>query len=198
MHDGDPAEIKIDTFNFTKYGCCGPVINVSQDAACATRHRASGADKQVSQSTLKRPSARSCFSPRAFHLINQHADRRRLRTAPGMAVTVEINRTAPRHRVPAIAIAALQAGELARAMTTVSLSLVSCCGTLRFQFGFQLGFHINGVQLNCIDTVTIKHCNSKRRFRGQTISRVTKSAHERDRRGRVYKRFANLVLFDRA
>src|SRR5262249_33635260 len=38
VHDGDPAEVKIDTFNFTKYGLLhGNVIGVSRDAIIRDR-----------------------------------------------------------------------------------------------------------------------------------------------------------------
>src|SRR5262249_24792082 len=54
VHDGDPAEIKIDTFNFTKYGLLhGHVIGVSQDAIVRDRPSAPTAttvDRQTGQS----------------------------------------------------------------------------------------------------------------------------------------------------
>src|SRR5262245_33924758 len=51
VHDGDPAEIKIDTFNFTKYGLLhGKVISVSQDAIVRDRASApAAADRQTGQ-----------------------------------------------------------------------------------------------------------------------------------------------------
>ena len=95
VHDGDPAEIKIDTFNFTKYGLLhGKVLGVSQDAILR--------DKPAGQSTSDRQAgqtARTSEPPGQELLYAVHVsldktkmqiDDRRVDLSPGMAVTVEI------------------------------------------------------------------------------------------------------------
>src|SRR3981189_2819138 len=51
VHDGDPAEIKIDTFNFTKYGLLrGEVLGVSQDSIMRDKSPGQGgSDRQAGQ-----------------------------------------------------------------------------------------------------------------------------------------------------
>jgi hemolysin D len=95
VHDGDDAEIKIDTFNFTRYGLLhGKVITVSQDAVMR--------DKPASQNTNDRQSSQTARSsePPGQELLyaarvsldktSMKIDDRMVELAPGMAVTVEI------------------------------------------------------------------------------------------------------------
>lgn len=95
VHDGDDAEIKIDTFNFTRYGLLrGKIITVSQDAVMR--------DKPTSQSNNDRPSGQTARSsePPGQELLyaarvsldetRMQIDERMVDLAPGMAVTVEI------------------------------------------------------------------------------------------------------------
>lgn len=95
VHDGDPAEIKIDTFNFTKYGLIhGKVVSVSQDAIIR--------EKPPSQANADRPSgqgARSSEPPGqemiyaarvSLEKTRMQIDDRMVDLSPGMAVTVEI------------------------------------------------------------------------------------------------------------
>ncbi len=102
VHAGQEAEVKIDTFNFTRYGLLhGKVQSVSQDAI--TAREAVGQIRRTSSTPATRATAasrkgRSWSIPRAFR-----SNRRRCRSTtgwstltPGMAVTVEI-KTGSRH-----------------------------------------------------------------------------------------------------
>ena len=80
IHEGDPAEIKIDTFNFTKYGLLhGKVISVSQDAVirdrapakamrkpARARAPASRPDRNCSMRRASRSTGRRCRSTTAW------------------------------------------------------------------------------------------------------------------------------------
>jgi hemolysin D len=94
VHAGQQAEIKVDTFSFTRYGLLhGEVINVSQDAI--TR------DKPQDKSNDKTPGAETTSSEPKGQEMNYAArvsldrtqmqvDERLVNLSPGMAVTVEI------------------------------------------------------------------------------------------------------------
>ena len=94
VHAGELAEIKIDTFNFTRYGLLhGEVLNVSQDAISR--------DKPQDKSNDKVPGAETSTSePKGQELLyaarvsldrNQmQVDDKLVNLSPGMAVTVEI------------------------------------------------------------------------------------------------------------
>jgi hemolysin D len=95
VHDGDTVEIKIDTFNFTKYGLLhGKVLNVSQDALVREKPAAqSNAEKQSGQSTRSsEPSGQELLYAARVSLdrTSMQIDERLVNLAPGMAVTVEI------------------------------------------------------------------------------------------------------------
>ena len=88
------AEIKVDTFNFTKYGLLhGEVLSVSQDAIVR--------DKAVDKASEKAPGADSTSSEPKGQELNFAArvsldrsqmqiDDKLINLTPGMAVTVEI------------------------------------------------------------------------------------------------------------
>ena len=94
VRPGEPAEIKIDTFNFTRYGLLhGEVLNVSQDAISR--------DKPQDKSNDKVPGAETSTSePKGQELLyaaRVSLDRNQMQVedklvnlSPGMAVTVEI------------------------------------------------------------------------------------------------------------
>ena len=97
VHEGDPAEIKIDTFNFTRYGLLhGNVLSVSSDAIIRDKAQAPGSDKaKDSNSTLNRSSEPQgqelVYSARiSLDRTQMQIDERLVNLAPGMAVTVEI------------------------------------------------------------------------------------------------------------
>jgi hemolysin D len=94
IHPKQQAEIKVDTFNFTKYGLLrGEVLSVSQDAIVR--------DKAVDRASEKSPGADSTssepkgqdlsFSARiSLDRSQMQIDDRLINLTPGMAVTVEI------------------------------------------------------------------------------------------------------------
>ena len=94
VHAGQEAEIKVDTFSFTRYGLLhGEVLNVSQDAI--TR------EKPQDKSNEKAPGAETTTSEPKGQELNYAArvslDRTQMQVedklvnlSPGMAVTVEI------------------------------------------------------------------------------------------------------------
>jgi hemolysin D len=97
VHDGDEAEIKIDTFNFTRYGLLhGRVLNVSGDAIIRDKPAGQGGgDKAKDNNSMSRSS-----EPQGQELVyaarvsldrtQMQIDDRLVNLAPGMAVTVEI------------------------------------------------------------------------------------------------------------
>ena len=94
VHAGQKAEVKVDTFSFTRYGLLhGEVINVSQDAI--TR------DKPQDKSNDNTPGAETASSEPKGQEMNYAArvslertqmqvDEKLVNLSPGMAVTVEI------------------------------------------------------------------------------------------------------------
>jgi hemolysin D len=94
VHPDQQAEIKIDTFNFTKYGLLrGTVLSISQDAIVR--------DKPVDRTSEKSPGADATSSEPKGQELNFAArisldrnqmliDDRMINLTPGMAVTVEI------------------------------------------------------------------------------------------------------------
>jgi hemolysin D len=94
VHAGQAAEVKVDTFSFTRYGLLhGEVINISQDAI--TR------DKPQDKSNDKTPGSETASSEPKGQEMNYAArvsldrtkmqvDHKLVNLSPGMAVTVEI------------------------------------------------------------------------------------------------------------
>ncbi len=98
VHPGQEAQIKVDTFNFTKYGLIrGQVQNVSQDAILRGKQ---------DQSTTKQSDESDSSEPKGQELVyaarvspdetQMQIDDRLVSLIPGMAVTVEI-KTGSRH-----------------------------------------------------------------------------------------------------
>jgi hemolysin D len=94
VHAGQQAEIKVDTFNFTRYGLLhGEVLSVSQDAVIRDRQqdrtgdRTLGAPNQTSE-----PKGQELnYSARiSLDRTEMQIDDRLVNLSPGMAVTVEI------------------------------------------------------------------------------------------------------------
>jgi hemolysin D len=103
VHPGQPADIKVDTFSYTRYGFLyGEVENVSADAVTPDKRdeepnaRPTGLDKDAaaaSDTGAKEPvyAARVSLDKTAMVV-----DDRTVNLTPGMAVTVEI-KTGSRH-----------------------------------------------------------------------------------------------------
>jgi hemolysin D len=94
VHSGQQAEIKVDTFNFTRYGLLhGEVLSVSQDAVIRDRlqdrfgDRAPGTANETSE-----PKGQELnYSARiSLERTQMQIDDRLVNLSPGMAVTVEI------------------------------------------------------------------------------------------------------------
>src|ERR1700751_1048411 len=94
VHAGQEAEIKVDTFNFTRYGLLhGKVLSVSQDAVIRDRpqdrssERAAGSTNETSE-----PKGQELnYSARiSLDRTRMRIDDRMVNLSPGMAVTVEI------------------------------------------------------------------------------------------------------------
>jgi len=97
---GEPAEIKVDTFNFTRYGLLhGQVTNVSEDAEVRERPLAgsaagAGAGTSSSARGADSPQAQGQDLVYAAHVsldrTAMEIDGKAVKLEPGMAVTVEI------------------------------------------------------------------------------------------------------------
>ena len=94
VHAGQQAEIKVDTFNFTRYGLLhGEVLSVSQDAIVRDRPQDRTGDRG-------RGAANDSSEPRGQELdysarislpqSQMQIDDRLVGLSPGMAVTVEV------------------------------------------------------------------------------------------------------------
>jgi hemolysin D len=95
VHDGDKTEIKVDTFNFTRYGLLqGKVITVSQDAMMRDKPTGqNNADRQSGQTarTSEPPGQELLYATRvSLGQTSMKIDDRMVELTPGMAVTVEI------------------------------------------------------------------------------------------------------------
>jgi hemolysin D len=95
IHAGQDAEIKIDTFNFSRYGLLhGKVLSVSPDAITHDKpQNKSGNDKnQGAEDTTSEPSGQELLYAARVSLDSKQmqVDERLVNLSPGMAVTVEI------------------------------------------------------------------------------------------------------------
>lgn len=92
VHAGQPAEIKVDTFTFTKYGLLhGSVLSLSQDAI--VRDKQQGADKgSASSEPSSEPKGQELnYAARvSLDRTEMQVDDGVVNLSPGMAVTVEI------------------------------------------------------------------------------------------------------------
>ena len=94
VHPGQGAEIKIDTFSFTRYGLLrGEVLSVSQDAIIRDQPQDRSADRRPgSQNDSSEPKGQELnYSARvSLDRTKMRIDDRMVDLSPGMAVTVEI------------------------------------------------------------------------------------------------------------
>src|SRR6266487_4153022 len=94
VQPGQDAEIKIDTFNFTRYGLLhGQVLSVSQDALIRERQQDRSNDRALgTQNETSEPKGQELnFSARiSLDRTKMQIDGRMVNLSPGMAVTVEI------------------------------------------------------------------------------------------------------------
>jgi hemolysin D len=91
---GQEAEIKVDTFNFTRYGLLhGEVLSVSQDAVVRDRQPDRPGDRPLgAQNETSEPKGQELnYSARiSLDRAQMQVDDRMVNLSPGMAVTVEI------------------------------------------------------------------------------------------------------------
>jgi hemolysin D len=94
VRPGQEAEIKIDTFNFTRYGLLqGQVLSVSQDAIIRDRQRDRPEDRgQGAPNETSEPKGQELnYSARiSLGRTQMQIDEQMVNLSPGMAVTVEI------------------------------------------------------------------------------------------------------------
>ena len=94
VHAGQPAEIKVDTFNVTKYGLLhGKVLGVSQDAITRDKPQDRSRDRSLgAASDTSEPQGQEMTYAARISLdrTRMQVEDRLVDLAPGMAVTVEI------------------------------------------------------------------------------------------------------------
>jgi hemolysin D len=93
VHAGQSAEIKVDTFNFTRYGLIhGQVLNVSSDAIPREQPQDKARERQSGDASSEPKGQELVYAARiSLDRTEMQVDERRVPLAPGMAVTVEIN-----------------------------------------------------------------------------------------------------------
>lgn len=93
VHPGQAAEVKVDTFNFTRYGLLhGEVLSISQDAIIRERKQERDDRGQGTQTDSSEPRGQELtYSARiSLDRTQMQIDDRLVNLSPGMAVTVEI------------------------------------------------------------------------------------------------------------
>jgi hemolysin D len=94
VHPGQDVEIKIDTFNFTRYGLLhGKVVGVSQDAITRDKPPDKSNDKaQGAETSTSEPKGQELSYAARISLdrTQMQVEERFVNLSPGMAVTVEI------------------------------------------------------------------------------------------------------------
>jgi hemolysin D len=100
VHAGQKAEIKVDTFNFTRYGLLhGEVLSVSSDAITRDRQQSAPNDRTAGATTsTSEPKGQELeYAARvSLDRTDMQVDEKLVKLAPGMAVTVEIKTGARR------------------------------------------------------------------------------------------------------
>jgi hemolysin D len=93
VEPGQDAEIKVDTFNFTRYGLLhGKVLTVSHDAVVREKNRPATERMSGADSTSSEPRGQELNFPARISLdrTSMTIDNKSINLTPGMAVTVEI------------------------------------------------------------------------------------------------------------
>jgi hemolysin D len=94
VHAGQQAEIKVDTFPFTRYGLLhGAVVSVSQDAIVHDKSQDKTGDKvQGAETSTSEPKGQELVYAARISLdrAQMQIDDNLVNLSPGMAVTVEI------------------------------------------------------------------------------------------------------------
>jgi len=94
VHVGDDVEVKIDTFNFTRYGLIhGKVLSISQDAITRDKPQYKSIDPTPgSATTSSEPKGQELVYAARISLdrTQMQVEENRVNLSPGMAVTAEI------------------------------------------------------------------------------------------------------------
>ena len=94
VHPGQDAEIKVDTFNFTRYGLLhGQVLSISQDAVIRDRQQDRSSERGLgTPNDTSEPKGQELNYAASISLdrAQMQIDDRMVNLSPGMAVTVEI------------------------------------------------------------------------------------------------------------
>jgi hemolysin D len=94
VHVGQKAEIKVDTFNFTRYGLLhGRVLSVSQDAIARHKPHDPSSDKSPgAESSTSEPKGQELVYAARISLdrTKMQVEENLVNLSPGMAVTVEV------------------------------------------------------------------------------------------------------------
>ena len=93
VHTGQKVEIKVDTFNFTRYGLLhGEVISLSSDAITRDKQPARPNDRTADSASNSEPRGQELEYAARISLdrTDMQVDEKRVKLGPGMAVTVEI------------------------------------------------------------------------------------------------------------
>jgi hemolysin D len=93
VHTGQPAAIKVDTFNFTRYGLIhGKVVDVSEDAIPRNRQAPPGGETPASTANAgdMRSQQLDYIARVSLDRTQMQVDDKLVNLGPGMAVTVEI------------------------------------------------------------------------------------------------------------
>lgn len=94
VHAGQAAEIKVDTFNFTRYGLLhGEVVSVSQDAVIRERQQDRSGNRvpRTSNESSEPKGQQLNYSARiSLDRVKMQIDDKMVNLSPGMAVMVEI------------------------------------------------------------------------------------------------------------
>jgi hemolysin D len=94
VHEGQEAEIKVDTFPFTKYGLLhGTVLSISQDSISREKPADNSKDRaQAAQSHSSEPAGQELvYAARvSMDRTRMQVDENLVNLSAGMAVTVEI------------------------------------------------------------------------------------------------------------
>jgi hemolysin D len=94
VHAGQAAEVKVDTFNFTRYGLLhGEVLNVSQDAITRDKPQEKSSDTPLGRdaaSSEPRGQEMNYAARVSLERTKMQVDEKLVALSPGMAVTVEI------------------------------------------------------------------------------------------------------------
>jgi hemolysin D len=91
VHAGQGAEIKVDTFNFTRYGLIhGDVLSVSKDAITRDKSQEKPSDKGTERTGGESGQELNYAARVSLDRTQMQVEDKLVNLTPGMAVTVEI------------------------------------------------------------------------------------------------------------